>query len=175
MTRLWGCPSVSMAPKPVKAKKKRRPSTTWWLGRSLPNLATHVAIFARNRVSARNADHTLTDIPWAAAGGKCLISSAAIRTMISDTAVARSARNGTKKGCRVSFFMVLGRFLGEMGSVCCRVCCIASSGYYGISSSVGLLRVYAHVPSMRRLFSNDFRRMRSTTPYCGTAVASITC
>ena len=152
MTRLWGCPSVSMAPKPVKAKKKRRPSTTWWLGRSLPNLATHVAIFARNRVSARNADHTLTDIPWAAAGGKCLISSATIRTMISDTAVARSARNGTKKGCRVSFFMVLGRFLGEMGSVCCRVCCIASSGYYGLSLSVGLLRVVAHVPSMRQRF-----------------------
>ena len=152
MTRLWGCPSVSMAPKPVKAKKKRRPSTTWWLGRSLPNLATHVAIFARNRVSARNADHTLTDIPWAAAGGKCLISSATIRTMISDTAVARSARNGTKKGCRVSFFMVLGRFLGESGSVCCRVCCIASSGYYGLSLSVGLLRVVAHVPSMRQRF-----------------------
>ena len=147
MTRLWGCPSASMAPKPVKAKKKRRPSTTWWLGRSLPNLATHVAIFARNRVSARNADHTLTDIPWAAAGGKCLISSAAIRTMISDTAVARSARNGTKKGCRVSFFMVLGRFLGKMGSVCCRVCCIASSGYYGLSLSAGLLRVVAHVPN----------------------------
>jgi hypothetical protein len=152
VTRLWGCPSVSMAPKPVKAKKKRRPSTTWWLGRSLPNLATHVAIFARNRVSARNADHTLTDIPWAAAGGKCLISSATIRTMISDTAVARSARNGTKKGCRVSFFMVLGRFLGEMGSVCCRVCCIASSGYYGLSLSVSLLRVVAHVPSMRQRF-----------------------
>ena len=32
--------------------------TPWWLGRSLPNLATHGAIFARNRVPARNADHT---------------------------------------------------------------------------------------------------------------------
>ena len=30
----------------------------WWLGGSLPNLATHGAIFARNRVPARNADHT---------------------------------------------------------------------------------------------------------------------
>ena len=127
MTRLWGCPSVSMAPKPVKAKKKRRPSTTWWLGRSLPNLATHVAIFARNRVSARNADHTLTDIPWAAAGGKCLISSATTRTMISDTAVARSARNCAKKGDRKSFHG-FWPFLGEKGFVCCRVFGIASPG-----------------------------------------------
>ena len=152
MTRLWGCPSVSMAPKPVKAKKKRRPSTTWWLGRSLPNLATHVAIFARNRVSARNADHTLTDIPWAAASLKCLISSAAIRTMISDTAVARSARNDARKDDRMAYCMVFGRFLSETGSVCCRVSCIASSGYYGLSSSVGLLRVVAQVPSLRRQF-----------------------
>ena len=57
-----------------------------------------------------------------------------------------------QKGCRVSFFMVLGRFLGESGSVCCRVCCIASSGYYGLSLSVGLLRVVALVPSMRQRF-----------------------
>ena len=43
--------------------------------------------------------------------------------------------------------MVLGLFLGETGSVCCRVCCMAPSGYYGLSSSVGLLRVVAHVPN----------------------------
>ena len=127
-----------MAPKPVKAKKKRRPSTTWWLGRSLPNLATHVAIFARNRVSARNADHTLTDIPWAAAGGKCLISSAAIRTMISDSVVARSARNGAKKADLVSFFMVFGRLLSETQPNCCRVFSSLFPGYYGLSLSVGL-------------------------------------
>jgi len=47
----------------------------------------------------------------------------------------------------VSFFMVFGRFLDETGSVCCRVCCIASFGYYGLSLSVGLLRVVAHVPN----------------------------
>ena len=102
-----GCPIRPFeAPRSSTRPPKRRLSTMWWLGRSLPNLATHVAIFARNRVSARNADHTLTDIPWAAAGGKCLISSAAIRTMISDTAVARSARNGTKKAveCHFSWF-----------------------------------------------------------------------
>ena len=43
--------------------------------------------------------------------------------------------------------MVFGRFLGETGSVCCRICCIASSGYYGLSLSAGLLRVVAHVPN----------------------------
>ena len=110
------------APRSSTQPPKRRPCTTWWLGRSLPNLATHVAIFARNRVSARNADHTLTDIPWATAAAFCLRSSKVIRTTIPNTAVARSARNGAKKGCRVSFFMVLGRFLGETGSVCRRVC-----------------------------------------------------
>ena len=35
-----------------------RARTPWWLGGSLPNLATDGAIFARNRVPARNADHT---------------------------------------------------------------------------------------------------------------------
>ena len=55
--------------------------------------------------------------------------------------------DGAKKGCRVSFFMVLGCFRGETGSVCCRVCCMALSGYYGLSLSVGLLRVVAHVPN----------------------------
>ena len=148
-----GCPIRPFeAPRSSTQPPKRRPCTTWWLGRSLPNLATHVAIFARNGVSARNADHTLTDIPWAAAAAFCLRSSTVIRTTIPNTAVARSARNGAKKGCRVSFFMVLGRFLGETGSVCCRVCSIASSGYYEISLSVGLLRVVAHVPSMRQYF-----------------------
>ena len=43
--------------------------------------------------------------------------------------------------------MVLGLFLGETGSVCCPLCRIASSGYYGLSLSVGLLRVVAHVPN----------------------------
>ena len=148
-----GCPIRPFeAPGSLTQPPKRRPCTTWWLGRSLPNLATHVAIFARNSVSARNADHTLTDIPRAAASAFCLRSSTVIRTTIPNTAVARSARNGAKKGCRVSFFMVLGRFLGESGSVCCRVCCIASSGYYGLSLSASLLRVVAHVPSMRQRF-----------------------
>jgi hypothetical protein len=43
--------------------------------------------------------------------------------------------------------MVFGRFLGETGSVCCPLCCIASSGYYGLSLTAGLLRVVAHVPN----------------------------
>ena len=55
--------------------------------------------------------------------------------------------DGAKKGCRVPFFMVLGLFLGETGSVCCPLCFMASSGHYGLSLSVGLLRVVAHVPN----------------------------
>ena len=42
---------------PISATNPRA-RTPWWLGGSLPNLATHGAIFARNRVPARNADHT---------------------------------------------------------------------------------------------------------------------
>ena len=42
---------------PISATNPRA-RTPWWLGGSLPNLATDGAIFARNRVPARNADHT---------------------------------------------------------------------------------------------------------------------
>ena len=42
---------------PISATNPRA-HAPWWLGGSLPNLATHGAIFARNRVPARNADHT---------------------------------------------------------------------------------------------------------------------
>ena len=71
---------------------------------------------------------------------------------MSDAAVARLARNGAKKDDRMAFCMVFGRFLGETGSVYCRVCCKVSSGYYGLSLSVVLSRVVAHVPSMRQRF-----------------------
>ena len=60
-------------------------------------------------------------------------------TMISDSAVARSARNGAKKADRVSFFMVFGRFLSETQPNCCRVFSCLLPGYYGLSLSVGLL------------------------------------
>ena len=42
---------------PISATNPRA-RTPRWLGGSLPNLATDGAIFARNRVPARNADHT---------------------------------------------------------------------------------------------------------------------
>ena len=51
--------------------------------------------------------------------------------MMSDAAVARSARNGAKKDDRRSFCMVFGRFLGEKSRVCCRVFCNASSDCRG--------------------------------------------
>ena len=45
--------------------------------------------------------------------------------------------------------MVLGRFLGETTSNCCRVCSCVESGYYGLSLSVGLLHEAAQVPSYK--------------------------
>ena len=124
----------------------------WWLGRHTTKSPRHSARYSPDARYSEKRGPRIDRHPMGLCRCVCLRSSAATRTMISDTAVARSARNGAKKGCRVSFFMVLGRFLGESGSVCCRVCCIASSGYYGLSLSVGLLRVVAHVPSMRQRF-----------------------
>lgn len=69
----------------------------------------------RRRVYGENADYAKTDIVWAAAAVKCLRSSNTLRTTISDAAVARSARNGAKKGDRVAFFMVLPVFSARGG------------------------------------------------------------
>ena len=66
-------------------------------------------------------------------------SSATMRTMISDTVVARSARNGAKKDDRMAFCMVLGHFLSETQPNCCRVFSSLLPGYCGLSLSVGLL------------------------------------
>ena len=60
---------------------------------------------------------------WATHRPKSHGTSAPLSIRSPDAVVARSARND-----RVSFFFVLGRFLGEMGSVGCRVFGIASSG-----------------------------------------------
>ena len=62
-----------------------------------------------------------------------------MRTMISDTVVARSAQNGAKKDDRMAFCMVFGSFLGERQPNCCRVFSSLLPGYYGLSLSVGLL------------------------------------
>ena len=62
-----------------------------------------------------------------------------MRTMISDTVVARSARNGAKKDDRMAFCMVLGHFLSETQPNCCRVFSSLLPGYYGLSLSVDLL------------------------------------
>ena len=45
-------------PAPIYAPSDPRACLPWWLGRPMPNLAAHGAIFARSRVPARNADHT---------------------------------------------------------------------------------------------------------------------
>ena len=66
-------------------------------------------------------------------------SSATIRTMISDTVVARSARNGAKKDDHMAFCMVLGHFFSRTQPNCCRVFSSLLPGYYGLSLSVGLL------------------------------------
>ena len=70
-----------------------------------------------------------------------------MRTMISDTVVARSAQNGAKKGDRMAFCMVFGIFLGERQPNCCRVFSSLFLGYYGLSLSVGLSLGDAHVRS----------------------------
>ena len=62
-----------------------------------------------------------------------------MRTMISDTVVARSAQNGAKKDDRMAFCMVFGGFLSETQPNCCRVFSSLLPGYYGLSLSVGLL------------------------------------
>ncbi len=62
-----------------------------------------------------------------------------MRRMISDTVVARSARNGAKKDDRMAFCMVFGSFLSETQPNCCRVFSSLLPGYYGLSLSVGLL------------------------------------
>ena len=59
--------------------------------------------------------------------------------MISDSVVARSARNGAKKVDRGSFFMVFGSFLSKTLPNCCRVFSSLLPGYYGLSLSVDLL------------------------------------
>ena len=61
--------------------------------------------------------------------------------------VARSARYGATKGCRVSFFMVFVRFLCETQPNRCRVSCRVSIGYYGLSLSVSLLHAVARASS----------------------------
>ena len=66
---------------------------------------------------------------------------------MSDAAVARSARYGAAKGCRVSFFMVFVRFLCETQPNRCRVFCRVSMGYYGFSLLVDLLHAVARASS----------------------------
>ena len=58
---------------------------------------------------------------WVLICEACMTSSTTMRTMISDTVVARSAQNGAKKGDRMAFCMVFGSFLGERQPNCCRV------------------------------------------------------
>jgi len=47
----------------------------------------------------------------------------------------------------MSFFMSFGRFFDENAVNCCRVCCKMSSGYYYLSSLLGLLHEAAQVLS----------------------------
>ena len=74
-------------------------------------------------------------------------SSATMRRMISDTVVARSARNGAKKDDRMAFCMVFGHFLAERQPNCCRVFFERVVRYYGLSLSVGLLHAVARASS----------------------------
>jgi len=54
-----GCPRRPFVPPGSSTQPpKRRPCSARWLGRTLSNIVTHGAIFARNRVLAVNADHT---------------------------------------------------------------------------------------------------------------------
>ena len=116
-------------------KSQRCP--TWLLGRPEPNFVVVGGVFTKNSVSARNADTEYTDIYSVLIPEACMTSSTTMRTMISDTVVARSAQNGAKKGDRMAFCMVFGSFLGERQPNCCRVFSSLFPGYYGLSLSVG--------------------------------------
>ena len=104
-----------------------------------PNFVVVGGVFTKNSVSARNADTEYTDIRSVLNWEAGCSSSTTMRTMISDTVVARSAQNGAKKGDRMAFCMVFGSFLGERQPNCCRVFSSLLPGYYGLSLSLGLL------------------------------------
>ena len=77
----------------------------WWPGRHTTKIPRHSAQYspdAETRTTHRPTSH---GPGWAPAAAFCLRSSAATRTMISDTAVARSARNCAKKRRSHVFFL----------------------------------------------------------------------
>ena len=113
-------------PDAVAGKARAKSRLYWW--RFRPDLR-----------SRRERGPHIDRHPMGRCAAFCLRSSTAIRTTIPDAAVARSARYGAAKGCRVSFFMVFGRFLCETQPNRCRVFCRVSMGYYGFSLLVDLL------------------------------------
>ena len=99
----------------------------WWLGRHTTKSPRHSARYSPDARYGEKRGPRIDRHPMGLCRCFCLRSSAVTRTMISDTAVARSARNCAKKGDRKSFHG-FWPFLGEKGFVCCRVFGIASPG-----------------------------------------------